>query len=150
MGADMVNLTQLRSEVKYELEQAGLAVAGWADNALPPPPCAIVSLAEPYVTRAEAGASGSFDCPFVAHLAIEVVAGRGPDEQVAAELDGMIAAAVVSLLYGDNTGTVPGDGVPSLVDVRPYIAGTAEESLTVGAYVSIDFPITMKKRADHG
>lgn len=141
----MVNLTTLRSEVKHELEQAGLAVAGWADNALPPPPCAIVSLAEPYVTRTEAGDSGTFDCPFVAHLAIEVVAGRGPDEQVAAELDGMIRSALLALISGDNTGQVPGDGVPKLVDVRPYIAGTAEESLTVGAYVSIDFPITMKE-----
>lgn len=140
----MVNLTTLRAEVKAELEAAGLTVAAWADNRLPAPPCAIVSLTEPYLTPATEE-TGSFDCKFVAHLSVEVVAGRGPDEQVAAELDSLIRSAVLALTTGEYTQTVPGDGVPKLVDVRPYVAESPEESLTVGAYVSVDFPINMKE-----
>ncbi|MCD2142345.1 hypothetical protein [Rhodococcus pyridinivorans] len=140
----MVNLTTLRTEVKDELEAAGIPTAGWADNRLPAPPCAIVSLAEPYLSPATEG-SGSLECRFVAHLAVEVVAGRGPDEQVAAELDWLIRTAVLALLTGEYTGRVPGDGVPQLVDVRPYVAETPEESMTVGAYVSVNFPINMKE-----
>ena len=137
----MVNLTALRTEVKEDLEAAGIPTPGWADNTLPAPPCAIVSLAEPYLSPATEE-TGSLDCRFVAHLAVEVVAGRGPSEQVAAELDSLIRTAVLALITGEYTGRVPGDGIPQLVDVRPYIA---EESMTVGAYVSVNFPINMKE-----
>ncbi|QXU55202.1 hypothetical protein [Rhodococcus sp. LW-XY12] len=130
----------LRSEVEHELAEAGFSVAAWADNALPPAPLVIVDLGDPYLQYTPETTS-TFGARWSATIVATLITGRGPDRSVAAELDSMIERAVAALLTLDHTGTIPGDGVPTAVEVR---APMLDAENIVGAQLSITYPITMK------
>ena len=137
----MVNLSTLRSEVESELAAAGFSVAQWADAVLPPAPLVIVDLGDPYVQLATGEAAGSFGSRWVATIVATIVTGRGPGDGIAAELDRMIESAIGALLTLEHTGTIPGDGVPSNVEVR---APLLDSENVVGAQLTISYPINLK------
>lgn len=138
MGADVVNLSTLRSEVEAELTAAGFAVAQWSDAKLPPAPLVIVDLGDPYVQLAD---EPSFGARWVATIVATLITGRGPSDETAAELDSMIGKALAALVTLDYTGTIPGDGVPAGVEVQ---APLLDKEMIVGALVSVRYPLTMK------
>lgn len=138
MGADVVNLSTLRSEVESELTAAGFAVAQWSDAKLPPAPLVIVDLGDPYVQLAD---EPSFGARWVATIVATLITGRGPSDETAAELDSMIGKALAALVTLDYTGTIPGDGVPAGVEVQ---APLLDKEMIVGALVSVRYPLTMK------
>lgn len=137
----MVNLLTLRDEVAHELAEAGFTVAGWADNTLPPAPLVIVDLGDPYLQQAPTDAAGTFGARWTATIVATLITGRGPSTEVAAELDSMIEGAIGALLTLEHTGTIPGDGVPTRVEVR---APLLDSDNVVGAQLSVTYPITMK------
>lgn len=140
MGADVVNLSTLRSEVESELTAAGFAVAQWSDAKLPPAPLVIVDLGDPYVQLA-GDDEKSFGARWVATIVATLITGRGPSDETAAELDSMIGKALAALVTLDYTGTIPGDGVPAGVEVQ---APLLDKEMIVGALVSVRYPLTMK------
>lgn len=137
----MVNLLTLRDEVTHELAEAGFTVAGWADSTLPPAPLVIVDLGDPYLQQAPNDSAGTLRARWTATIVATLITGRGPSTEVAAELDTMIERAIGALLTLEHTGTIPGDGVPTQVEVR---APLLDSDNVVGAQLSVTYPITMK------
>lgn len=139
MGADMVSLATVRREAVTALNEAGIDAVHWTSPTINPP-CAIVSLGEPYVDRPTPDETATFAAPWMANLVIELVTGRGPSEEVADALDEMITTALRAL----TTGTIPGDSPagPARIEVR---APLIDANNIVGAHLLVSIPHDMKE-----
>jgi hypothetical protein len=132
-----VNLTDLRTEIGATLTAAGIRCYDWTAPKIVPP-CAIVNPAVPFVTHGGGGATHA--APYVATFIVQLLTGRGPSAAVADQLDDMIATALGVLVGADTT---PGDGWPVAAEVLAPLLG--EDDQTVGAEITVSYPLTMKE-----
>lgn len=131
-----MNLTELRREITAAVTASGIACYDWTAPRLTPP-CAIVNPADPHVVHGGEGATHA--APYVATYVVQLLTGNAPSAAVVDQLDAMIATALGALVDADTT---PGDGAPVGPEVRAPLLG---DDQTVGAEITVSYPLTMKE-----
>lgn len=131
-----MKLHALGAEIKAAIKSTGLPAHGW-EVARFSTPCALVNPADPHIVY---DGSTTFAAPYEAAYTIQILTGRAASDATARQLDDWIGALLAVLVGGETT---PGDGPPTLHDVRAPLIGADDG--TVGAEITVSYPITMKE-----